>query len=375
MTWPSRPAWNWTSSQSAAMGTLTKLAKLGTREVNPFDSAQGGGTPSCLPAYLDTVRAEAGIDTVMVLHSGSVYADFIARQLADFGSEGHSVLAVWPGVDDTLRESLLDSGVTVIDDPADGCRWLALTCPDPAAETKPSRPRRTTDAEELAEEDDSWLSYEQASRLLRAAGVDAPRQWPAVSSADDLSPIIDEVSGHYPVVVKGSSLRGHKRALGGVITGVSDHAGLQRAVERIAGRFGRATIEQEVTPGVEVLVAVIDGPFGGLIVVGLGGSFADTFGRQVILSANTPHAQITRRIAQSPIGRILASSEDAGPVPGTARAVATVARSLVRMLRAQALRSVEINPLIVAHGRATACDIKAQALTTSINPTADSEPG
>ena len=69
-----------------AVGTLTTLAKLGAREVNPFDSAQGGGTPSTLPAYLETVRAEAGIDTVMLLHSGTVYADFIARQLADFGS-------------------------------------------------------------------------------------------------------------------------------------------------------------------------------------------------------------------------------------------------------------------------------------------------
>jgi acyl-CoA synthetase (NDP forming) len=353
-----------------AVKALTKLAKFGTAETNPFDSAQAGGTPSSLPGYLATVEADASVDTTMLLHSGTVYAEFIAQELANFSSRGHTVVTVWPGVRETPREQLLDSGVTVIDDPADACRWLAKISPSLSSPVG-SRPGTSlpgrTDAHDA--HDDAWLTYRAASGLLRAGGLDAPAQWGPVASEDDLAAILDEISGHYPVVVKGSGLRGHKALAGGVVTGLSRAADLRRAVQRVTRQFGLATIEEEVTAGVEVLVAVVDGEFGGMIVIGLGGAFVDAFGRQLVLGADTPLPEVTRQISRSAIGLIVGTSQGAAAIPIAGRAIAAVAKALVRLARAQGLERIEINPLIVANGRAMACDVKARRRPSTGTPT------
>jgi acyl-CoA synthetase (NDP forming) len=345
---------------AGSIDRLQSLAVFGTDDVNPFDSAQGGGTPRCLPTYLATVGSDAAVDITMIMHGGSVYGDFIADELTKFSSGGNATLAVWPGINRVLREHLLDAGIVVLDDPADACRWVTQTAkrPDECPEVPETEVRAATPS---ADDDSRWLSYREGSALLRRAGVDMPYQWPIVSNIDEVDRVVEEASGHYPLVVKAAELRGHKARVGGVVRGVSSAQELRSATDRMVRQFGAVTVEEEIPSGVEVLVAVLDGPFGGLIVVGFGGALADALGREVVLGPTATATAIAQGIDRSTVGTALASAFGGGAASAAVTALADVAKELVELVGTEGLRTIEINPLIVSSsGRAVACDVKAQ---------------
>jgi acyl-CoA synthetase (NDP forming) len=350
------------SSLSAdSVDKLQSLALFGADDVNPFDSAQGGGTPSCLPTYLATVGSDSAVDITMIMHGGSVYDELITGELTKFSTSGKAVLAVWPGIRRHLREQLHNAGVVVLDDPADACEWVARTATLPPDEAGAEPEGAAAGGSGSADEDPSWLSYHDASALLRRAGVAMPSQWPTVFHPDGIDRVVDGASGHYPVVVKASALRGHKARVGGVTRGVSSAPELRGEIDRILRQFGSATVEEEIPPGIELLVAVIDGPFGGMIVVGLGGALADAIGRELVLSPTSTPDQVVRGIHRSRVGTTLASALGGEAASAAVATTAAVVKTLVELVRSEDLRTVEVNPLIVSSdGRAVACDVKAQ---------------
>jgi hypothetical protein len=162
-----------------------------------------------------------------------------------------------------------------------------------------------------------------------------------------------------PVVVKASGLRGHKARAGGVVGDVRGRAELSRALGDLTARFGDVVIEEQVQAGVELLVAVRRGRFGGVIVVGLGGRHADVFGRQVVVRRGASKTEVRDALAASAVGRLLSS--DLGTAAGPALdALAATAWRIDRITAASRLEVLEVNPVIVTADRTVACDAKAQ---------------
>jgi acyl-CoA synthetase (NDP forming) len=328
------------------------LAMSEIDSINPFDSAVAGGTPKSLPQHLDAVTVDEGVDTMMLLHGGAVYGELITDQLESHMPSAKTLLAVWPGAPDHLRQRLLDAGIAVLDDPGESCRWLGLAAGPP--DLSDEKPHPSADAANPPAS--THLDYGEASRLLRKSGIDAPRQWYA-DSPGQLDGIV-AATDRFPVFVKATAMSGHKALAGGVHGGIRSSAELKRAATELMARHGPIVIEEEAPPGIEVLVAVHDGALGGIVLVGLGGAYADAFGKQVILPASSDVHAIARAIAGSPIASVLAARSGRESLAEALTNIAMAATELVQLCRAERLASVEINPLIVSVTGAVACDAK-----------------
>jgi acyl-CoA synthetase (NDP forming) len=322
--------------------------------INPFDSAVAGGTPKSLPQHLDAVNVDEGVDTMMLLHGGDVYGELITNQLESHMPSAKTLLAVWPGAPANLRERLLDAGIAVLDDPGESCRWLGLAArpPDLSDEER----HRSADAANPSAS--IYLDYGEASRLLRKSEIDAPRQWYA-DSPGELDGIV-AAADRFPVFVKATTMPGHKALAGGVRGGIRSPAELKRAAAELMAGHGPIVIEEEAPPGIEVLVAVHDGPLGGIVLVGLGGPYADAFGKQVVLPASSDVHTVARAVAGSPIASVLVARSGREYLAEGLTNIAVAATELVKLCRAEGLARVEVNPLIVSVTRAVACDVKIE---------------
>jgi len=336
----------------ASSEVIRGLALSEIDSINPFDSAVAGGTPKSLPQYLDAVTVDEGIDTTMLLHGGDVYGELITDQLESHMPSAKTLLAVWPGAPANLRERLLDTGIAVLDDPAESCRWLGLAAgPAYLSDEEPHRPDGAANPSASI-----YLDYGEASRLLRKSGIDAPRQW-YVESPGDLDGMV-AATDRFPVFVKATAMSGHKALAGGVRGGIRSPAELKEVAAELMAGHGRLVIEEEAPPGIEVMVAVHDGPLGGIILIGLGGAYADAFGKQVVLPASSDAQTVASAVAGSPVASVLAARSGRDSLAAALTNISVAAIELVKLCRAEGLASVEINPLIVSVTRAVACDVK-----------------
>ena len=346
---------------------VRELVPGGVDAINPFDSALGGGTPSSLPTYLDAIRADPGVDVVAVLHGGEVYGDFVTEQLENWSSLDTKVLVVWPNIPVALRERLLDVRVPVFEDPEETCRWLDLAAEayDPSAITpsgSPPTPRADAPSSRSAStgsrSSSSSLSYRLASQLLRRSSLNVPQQW-YVDRSEEIERVVRTVQ-RYPVVVKGADLSGHKAIRGGVVSGVLSAGALRAALEQMIGSFSSIVVEEQAPAGVEIMVAVHDGSFGGIAMIGLGGPYVERFGRQVVVMAETDHATLEKAIGASSVASVLRATLGNDALPFAVREIAAAASGLSLLLREEGLFRIEVNPLIVSSKLAVACDVKVE---------------
>ena len=362
----------------------TKVRELvpgGIDAINPFDSALGGGTPSSLPTYLDALGADPGVDVLVVLHGGDVYGEFVTRQLEDWSSVQTTVFAVWPNIPEARRDRLLDVGVPVFDDPEDICRWLDLAAGpwDPLA--TPSAGSMSLGRVEAAGDgpvdggspsSPPSLSYRLASQLLRRSSLTVPQQW-YLHGRDEIEGVVNTVH-RYPVVVKAAGLSGHKAIHGGVVNGVRSAEELRAALEQMMGSLGPVVVEEQAPSGVEVMVAVHDGPFGGIALVGLGGPYVELFGKQVVVMAGTDSATLERAIGTSLVGNVLRATLGDDALPLARRQVAAAVSGLTLLLREEGLSQIEVNPLIVSSTVAVACDVKVEVRYHTSPPAESTRP-
>jgi acyl-CoA synthetase (NDP forming) len=336
----------------ASSEVIGGLARSAIDSVNPFDSAVAGGTPKSLPQYLDAVTVDDNVDTMMLLHGGDVYGDLIADQLENHMASAKTLLAVWPGAPAKLRERLLDVGIAVLDDPGESCRWVGLAAgPASLSDEKPHLLVAAPDPSAAIH-----LDYGEASRLLRKSGIDSPLQR-YVESHGELDGVV-AATDRFPLFVKATSISGHKAITGGVRGGIRSHSELTEAAVKIMAKHGPIVIEEEAPPGVEVLLAVHDGPLGGIVVIGLGGAYADAFGKQVVLPARSDARTVAGAVAKSPIASVLAAWLGRDNLPEALIRVGVAATELGELCRVEGLASIEVNPLIVSVTRAVACDVK-----------------
>ena len=211
------------------------------------------------------------------------------------------------------------------------------------------------------------LDPETSRALVAAYGIVVPRQ----STADSLAAALSAAGEiGYPVVVKTARPDVlHKTEVGGVILGVDDPGGLRRAWDVLRARLGPGPVlvQETVPAGAEWLVGGRQDPiFGPVVVVGLGGIFAELV-RDVSLGLGPLDDDEARAmLGEGCRGRLLAGFRDLPPADADsfARVVVAVGDLLVAHPE---VAELDLNPLSVRGDRLVAID--ARILVTDASRT------
>ena len=249
-------------------------------------------------------------------------------------------------------DQLLSAGVPVYREILSAARVLAhltrieATSPTGLPEPPPS-------AERLLEGD-----YWSARRALAAAGVPfVPAQLvhdtgEALSAARELG---------YPVALKAVGLL-HKSDAGGVALGLRDEPLLRAACDDMLARLAPSALTVEcmapVTDGVELIVGCRQDPrFGSVVLVGLGGIYAEILKDTVVALAPVETDQAERLLASLRGAALLCGAR--GRPRLDVAAAARVAAALSRFAATHPeVAEVEVNPVLVTPTAALALDAR-----------------
>ncbi len=193
-----------------------------------------------------------------------------------------------------------------------------------------------------------------AKRLLADAGIAVPRA-ELVSELPDAHRAAARIG--YPVAMKAQSPGlTHKSDAGGVVLGLADDAALADAWHKLhadiaAGRPGLqldgVLIEAMARPGVELILGARNDPdWGPVLVVGLGGIWAEALRDVRVLPADLAPAAIAAELRRLKAASLLRGLRGA-PALDVA-AVAEIASRLGQFARAHPeIAEIDVNPLIV----------------------------
>jgi len=165
----------------------------------------------------------------------------------------------------------------------------------------------------------------------------------------------------YPVVVKAVAAL-HKSDGGGVIVGIGDPAALDAALDRLEAQLGASELSVEhmapVHEGVELIVGARRDPrFGPVVMVGMGGVYAEVFVDVAVALAPVDPLS-AQRLLRSLRGAPLLTGARGQP----ALDVAAAARVTSDLSRVAAVRpdvaEIEVNPLLVTPTGAVALDAR-----------------
>jgi acyl-CoA synthetase (NDP forming) len=200
---------------------------------------------------------------------------------------------------------------------------------------------------------DYWIARE----LIASAGIDFP---PArrVTSLDEARAAAAELG--YPVVVKALGPV-HKSDAGGVALGLEDEQALEGALADMATLSVEGySVERmaSVSEGAELIAGCLNDPrFGPIVLVGLGGIYAELLEDTAVALAPVDDARAEELIASLRGAPILKGARGrlALDVPAAARALAALSRLAASR---PDLAEIEINPLLVLPEGALALDAR-----------------
>jgi acyl-CoA synthetase (NDP forming)/GNAT superfamily N-acetyltransferase len=210
--------------------------------------------------------------------------------------------------------------------------------------------------------DGGWLPPDEATRLLRCAGVPHVLVRVAHSATDA---VLAAGTVGYPVAVKAIAAGTvHKHHAGGVALGLPGPVAVEAAYGRLAARFGDALSGVVVQPmahgDMELFVGAHGDPvFGPVVAFGLGGTEADALGdRQVRLAPLSPPD------AAAMVGGIRAAAAYQHAAGGRPVDVAAVRDILTRVAAladaVPELADLDLNPVLVSQTGARAVDAKVR---------------
>jgi acyl-CoA synthetase (NDP forming) len=200
--------------------------------------------------------------------------------------------------------------------------------------------------------------YLEARRLVESAGIRLAEAR-LVLTEDDALVAADELD--YPVVLKALGLV-HKSDAGGVALGLRNDADLRRAFSRMATSLSAEgyVVERMVSEpvAVEVIVGCRRDPrFGPLIVVGLGGLYAEVL-RDVAVALAPAESDELEALIRSLRGASLLTGARGRPALDIA-AVAGAAAALSRLAAAHPeIAEIEVNPLLALPDGAIGLDAR-----------------
>jgi acyl-CoA synthetase (NDP forming) len=200
--------------------------------------------------------------------------------------------------------------------------------------------------------------YLGARALLERAGIELAAARP-VTSVEEAVAAAEELG--YPVVLKALGLL-HKSDAGGVALGLTDATALRTAFSQMSGTLAAEgyVVESMVSaPGaVELIVGCRRDPrFGPLVLVGLGGVYAEVLRDVAVALAPAEPAELEALVGSLRGASLLTGARGRPPlaVAGAVRAAA----ALSRLAAAHAeISEIEVNPLLVTPERAVGLDAR-----------------
>jgi len=200
--------------------------------------------------------------------------------------------------------------------------------------------------------------YWESRDLLASAGIEFPSAR-RVGNVDDARAAAAELG--YPVVVKALGLL-HKSDAGGVALGIEDEQALAESLARLATLSAEGYSVERMAPvgaGVELIAGSIqDARFGPVVLVGLGGVYAELLDDTAVALAPVDATQAEELIRSLRGSAILVGARGRPPVDVAAAGEAVAALSRLAASRPD-LGEIEINPLLVTPDGALALDARA----------------
>lgn len=258
-----------------------------------------------------------------------------------------------PLADDVLAD-IGESSVPFFRSPDRALRAIAHVCAYGRALARPRRKSFAPVAAPGSLTGRGTLAEYRSKAILADLGIPVPKGGLA-RDLDEALKIAEEIG--YPVVLKAqASALAHKSEAGGVIVSIADAKALEAAWARLHENLAESRaglvldgilVERHIAArGIEMIVgAKRDANWGPLLLVGLGGIFAEALGDVRLMPADGDVADIVEEIRRLKGARILAGYRGAPPSDVAALAQAA-ARIGALMCAEPRLKEVDINPLV-----------------------------
>jgi len=325
---------------------------------NPVDmTAQVSSRPEVLALMLDAVARDDGCDALILQSANAFHVprlrDVFLEALAQVRKDHPSRLVLLCArAPDEVRARLNAMGFPVVEGIDAACATVAALLRFGARGAEraaaPAIARAPLPAEAFATE-------ASAKAVLAEAGLPVPREAIARSFGEALAAAREM---GFPLVLKIVSPDiAHKTEAGGVFVGVRSEAQLREEYDQLLARVAQKApgariagvlVAQMVQGGVELILGTKKDPvFGPMVMVGLGGIFAEIFKDVALQPAPVDEAQATAMLRSLKAFPLLdgARGRPKADVPAAAQAIAALSRFAVR--HADSVSEIDINPLVV----------------------------
>ena len=325
---------------------------------NPVDmTAQVSSRPEVLAQVLDAVARDASCDALILQSANAFHVprlrDVFLAALEQVRKDHPSrLILLCARAPQDVRATLNVMGFPVVEGIDAACATLAALmrfgARDAARAAAPAIERAPLAAEAFATE-------ASAKAVLAEAGLPVPRE--AIAANGDEALAAARAMG-FPLVLKIVSPDiAHKTEVGGVFVGARSEAQLleeyahllARVAQKAPGaRIAGVLVAQMVQGGVELILGTKKDPmFGPMVMVGLGGIFAENFKDVALQPAPVDEAQATAMLQSLKAFALLdgARGRPKADVPAAAKAIAALSRFAVRY--GDSVSEIDINPLMV----------------------------
>ncbi len=194
-----------------------------------------------------------------------------------------------------------------------------------------------------------------ALALLAHYGMDTV-QSRMCRSERDLAGAFEELTP--PVVLKTAEGHAHKVDVAGVVLNLTDFDEVAAAYDQMAGRLGPAvTLQEMAPPGVEVALGVVNDPeYGPVLMAASGGTLIELVDDKTFALAPVGRTEAGAMVESLKCASLFEGHRGRPPVDRAALVAAILALSDLACECGDRLAAVDINPVIVHPGGATAVD-------------------
>lgn len=325
---------------------------------NPVDmTAQVSSRPEVLARMLDAVARDDSCDALILQSANAFHVprlrDVFLAALEQVRKDHPSrLILLCARAPQEVRATLNAMGFPVVEGIDAACATVAALlrfgARDAARAAAPAIERVPLAAQAFATE-------ASAKAVLAEAGLPVPRE--AIAANRDEALAAARAMG-FPLVLKIVSPDiAHKTEVGGVFVGVRSEAQLLEEYDQLlarvaqkapAARIAGVLVAQMVQGGVELILGTKKDPmFGPMVMVGLGGIFAEIFKDVALQPAPVDEAQATAMLQSLKAFPLLdgARGRPKADVPAAAKAIAALSRFAVRHV--DSVSEIDINPLMV----------------------------
>lgn len=325
---------------------------------NPVDmTAQVSSRPEVLAQVLDAVARDVSCDALILQSANAFHVprlrDVFLAALEQVRKDHPSrLILLCARAPQDVRATLNAMGFPVVEGIDAACATLAALLRFGARDAARAA---ATAIERVPLAVEAFATEASAKAVLAEAGLPVPRE--AIAANSDEALAAARTMG-FPLVLKIVSPDiAHKTEVGGVFVGVRSEAQLleeygnllARVAQKAPGaRIAGVLVAQMVQGGVELILGTKKDPmFGPMVMVGLGGIFAEIFKDVALQPAPVDEAQATAMLQSLKAFALLdgARGRPKADVPAAAKAIAALSRFAVR--HGDSVSEIDINPLVV----------------------------